>query len=146
MREALGLAHLAASHGDVPVGAVVVVHDRIVGRGENRRQVDRDPLAHAELVALRDASQNLGNWRFDEATLVVTLEPCVMCAGAIVQTRVAHVVYGASDAKAGGGHSLYQLLEDPRLPHRTRVTRGILEQPCADVLHQFFAGLRNTGR
>ena len=130
--------------GEVPVGAVVVVHDDIVGRGHNRRRIDNDPLAHAEVLALRSAAQTLGNWRFDDATLVVTLEPCVMCAGSIVQSRVKQVVYGASDPKAGAARSLYQVLDDPRMYHRATVISGVLQDECASLLSEFFRSMRRS--
>jgi tRNA(adenine34) deaminase len=142
MREALSLARTAMELGEVPVGAVVVMNDQIVGRGHNRRKLDEDPLAHAEVVALRQAASSLGNWRFDEATLVVTLEPCVMCAGAIVQSRVKQVVYGASDRKAGAVRSLYQVLDDPRMYHRAAVVVGVLQDECAALLSDFFRATR----
>jgi tRNA(adenine34) deaminase len=144
MREALSLARTAMELGEVPVGAVVVVQDDIVGRGHNRRRIDNDPLAHAEVLALRNAAQTLGNWRFDDATLVVTLEPCVMCAGSIVQSRVRQVVYGASDLKAGAARSLYQVLDDPRMYHRAAVISGVLQDECASLLSEFFRSTRRS--
>ena len=144
MREALSLARTAMELGEVPVGAVVVVHDDIVGRGYNRRRIDNDPLAHAEVLALRNAAQTLGNWRFDDATLVVTLEPCVMCAGSIVQSRVKQGVYGASDSRAGAARSLYQVLDDPRMYHRAVVISGVLQDECASLLSEFFRSMRRS--
>ena len=144
MREALSLARTAMELGEVPVGAVLVVHDDIVGRGYNRRRIDNDPLAHAEVLALRNAAQTLGNWRFDDATLVVTLEPCVMCAGSIVQSRVKQVVYGASDSRAGAARSLYQVLDDPRMYHRAVVISGVLQDECASLLSEFFRSMRRS--
>ena len=141
MGVALDEARAAAVSGDVPVGAVVVVGDRIVGRGRNRREVDRDPTAHAEIVALREAAVSLGQWRV-EGTLVVTQEPCPMCAGALVNARIARLVFGCPNPKAGAVTSLYQIVSDPRLNHRIEVTAGVLAGDCAEVLRQFFAELR----
>lgn len=141
MNLALEEARAAAAAGDVPVGAVVVIDDRIVGRGRNRREVDRDPTAHAEVVALREAAQALGQWRI-EGTLVVTQEPCPMCAGALVNARVARLVYGCPNPKAGAVATLYQLVSDPRLNHRVAVTAGVRADACAALLQEFFAELR----
>jgi tRNA(adenine34) deaminase len=143
MREALAEARLAVAHDDVPVGAVVVDPDgRIIGRGHNRREVDGDPVAHAEVVAIRDAAASLGTWRLDGCTLVVTLEPCTMCAGALVQARVATLVFGADDAKAGAVVSLFDAVRDPRLPHTPAVVRGVLAEESASLLRAFFADRR----
>jgi tRNA(adenine34) deaminase len=141
MAIALDEARAAAAAGDVPVGAVIVIGDRIVGRGRNRREVDRDPTAHAEVVALRDAAQALGQWRV-EGTLFVTQEPCPMCAGALVNARVVRLVFGCLNPKAGAVTTLYQIVSDPRLNHRVEVTGGICAEECAGVLRQFFAELR----
>jgi tRNA(adenine34) deaminase len=138
---ALEEARAAAAVGDVPVGAVVVVGDRMVGRGRNRRELDRDPTAHAELVALREAAAALGQWRV-EGTLVVTQEPCPMCAGALVNARVARLVFGCPNPKAGAVITLYQLLSDSRLNHRVAVSGGVRAAECAGVLQEFFARLR----
>jgi tRNA(adenine34) deaminase len=141
----LTLAREAAARGEVPVGAVVVhTHpetgeQRLIGRGYNLREERQDPTAHAELEALRAASAVVGRWRLDECALFVTLEPCAMCAGALVNARVRRVVYGADDAKAGATRSLYALLEDPRLNHRAAVVPGVRAEECADVLRAFFA-------
>ncbi len=142
MLAALAEAEAAGAAGDVPVGAVVVVGGQIIGRGNNRRERDGDPTAHAEMLALRAASRAVGGWRILGATLYVTQEPCPMCAGAIVHARIEHVVYGCSNPKAGAVRTLYQLLEDPRLNHRAQVTSGVLEEQCSKVLKNFFAGLR----
>lgn len=142
MRHALAIAEQAAAAGDVPVGAIVVQDGRIVGVGRNRREVDDDPVAHAEIVALRDACRAAGRWRVDGATLYVTLEPCPMCAGAIVNARVARLVYGAADPKAGAVRSLYGLCDDPRLNHRLAVVPGVLAEPCGAVLQSFFRDAR----
>jgi tRNA(adenine34) deaminase len=143
MAEALVEAALALAHDDVPVGAVVVGADgRIVSRGRNRREVDGDPTAHAEVVAIRAAAVTLGTWRLDGCTLYVTLEPCTMCAGAIVQSRIATLVYGADDAKAGAVVSLFDAVRDPRLPHTPTVVRGVAAEASATLLRDFFAARR----
>ena len=142
MTVALEEARAAAAAGDVPVGAVVVARGgAVVARGRNRRELDRDPTAHAELVALRSAARALGQWRGD-ATLVVTQEPCPMCAGAIVNARVARLVYGCANPKAGAVTSLYTIVTDPRLNHRVEVRGGVRADECAAVLQEFFAELR----
>ena len=147
MRAALEEAAAAVDHGDVPVGAVVVAPDGTeLGRGRNRREQLADPTAHAELEALRAAATTLGGWRLDGCTLVVTLEPCPMCAGALVQSRVAALVFGADDPKAGAVTSLFDLVRDPRLPHRVEVLRGVLAADCAALLRSFFAPRRYTPR
>jgi tRNA(adenine34) deaminase len=138
---ALNEARVAAASGDVPVGAVVVIGDRVIGRGRNRREVDRDPTAHAEIVALREAASALGQWRV-EGTLVVTQEPCPMCAGALVNARVARLVFGCPNPKAGAVMTLFQIVSDPRLNHRIAVTSGVRAAECAAVLQEFFAELR----
>ena len=138
MRECLCLARDAAVRGEVPVGAIVVHDGVIIGRGYNLRESTADPTAHAEVIALREASQHLGFWRLLDATLYVTLEPCAMCAGALVNARISRVVYGCKDPKGGAVDSLFQIVTDPRLNHRLTVTSGILEQECADVLSEFF--------
>jgi len=143
MAEALVEAARAVEHEDVPVGAIVVAADgRIIGRGHNRREVDGDPTAHAEVVAIREAARTLGTWRLDGCTLYVTLEPCTMCAGAIVQSRIATLVYGADDAKAGAVVSLFDTVRDPRLPHTPGVVRGIAADEAARLLRDFFAARR----
>jgi tRNA(adenine34) deaminase len=141
MGVALDEARAAAAAGDVPVGAVVIVADRIVGRGRNRREVDRDPTAHAEIVALREAAAALGQWRV-EGTLVVTQEPCPMCAGALVNARIVRLVFGCPNPKAGAVTTLYQIASDPRLNHRIAITEGVRAAECAAVLQEFFAELR----
>ena len=141
MNIALDEARAAAAAGDVPVGAVIVVGDRIVGRGRNRREIDRDPTAHAEIVALREAAQVLGQWRV-EGTLIVTQEPCPMCAGALVNARVARLVFGCPNPKAGAVVTLYQIASDARLNHRVEVQSGVRAAECAEVLQEFFAELR----
>ena len=130
---------LASSHGDVPVGAVVLGPDgRVIATGRNERELTGDPTAHAEIVAIRRAAEALGEWRLEGCTLVVTLEPCTMCAGAIVAARIAHLVFGAFDEKAGAVASLWDVVRDPRLNHRPQVTSGILADDCAAVLLDFF--------
>jgi tRNA(adenine34) deaminase len=143
MRLAIAEAEQAMKTGDVPVGAVVVdAAGAVIGTGRNRREVDCDPTGHAEIVALRAAAAHLGTWRLHGATMVVTLEPCVMCAGALVNSRIERVVYGCDDAKAGALRSLYLLGEDSRLNHRFAVTRGVLAAESALMLSTFFAALR----
>ena len=141
MTIALEEARAAAAAGDVPVGAIVVADGHILGRGRNRRELDHDPTAHAEIMALREAAKALGMWRV-EASLYVTQEPCPMCAGAIVNARVARLVYGCSNPKAGAIKTLYQIASDPRLNHRVDVVGGVLEAECANELSSFFAKLR----
>lgn len=146
MEVALQEADLAAARADVPIGCVIVGEDgRELARGRNRRELDADPTAHAEMVAMRAAARGLGHWRLDGATLYVTLEPCVMCAGALVNARVTRVVYGASDPKAGAVESLYRITEDPRLNHRVASTGGVLDARCAERLRAFFRVLRDQG-
>lgn len=142
MAEALGLAREAAASGDVPVGAVVVCDGQVVARATNRTVRDQDPTAHAELVALRAAAAALGTWRLDRCALYVTLEPCAMCAGAIVLARMARVVFGAWDDKAGMGGSVGDLLRHPRLNHRPQVRAGLMAEECGAVLREFFAERR----
>jgi tRNA(adenine34) deaminase len=144
MREAMRLAGEAAAAGEVPVGAVAVHDGVVVGRGRNRREEDRDPCAHAEMLALQEASRTLGRWRLTGVTLVATLEPCAMCAGALVLARVDRLVYGASDPKAGAVGSLMDLSCDPRLNHRFPVERGLLGEACGEQLRAFFRSRRAT--
>lgn len=131
---------------DVPVGAVCVFQNRIIGRGHNRRECDNDPTAHAEVLALREAAQTLQNWRLDEVTLYVTLEPCPMCAGALWLARVSRLVFGAWDEKAGACGSLFDIPRDPRLNHRLQVRGGVLQEECAGILRDFFLNRRGDGR
>lgn len=144
MREALAEAHTAAAVGEVPIGAVVVRDGEIVARAHNRRELDQDPSAHAEFSALCAAAQALGRWRLSDCTVYVTLEPCCMCAGLMVNARVGRCVYGATDAKAGALGSLYDLNADSRLNHRFNVTAGVLAGECREVLSSYFSGLRGT--
>jgi tRNA(adenine34) deaminase len=148
MLQALDLAQAAAAAGEVPIGCVVL-HDptgRVVGRGANRRVTHHDPTAHAEVLALREAGQALGHWRLLDCTLYVTLEPCPMCAGAIVNARVPRLVYGCDDPKAGAVRTLYRLCEDERLNHRVDVQGGVLADACADLLREFFRAQRAAGK
>lgn len=142
MRIALEEARRAAAVGDVPVGAVVVHEGKIVGRGHNRREIDQDPLAHAELLALEEAARTLGRWRLFGCTLYVTLEPCHMCAGALVNARVDRLVFGADDPKAGAVVSLSEVCTDARLNHRLEVVRGVLADEGGGALRAFFQALR----
>lgn len=142
MRQALAEAELALTHGDVPVGAVAVHDGTIVGRGHNRREADADPTAHAEIIALREAARTLGGWRLEGVTLYCTLEPCPMCAGAMLAARLARLVYAADDPKAGAAGSVVELLRDPRFNHRVSVTRGVLAEEARTLLERFFAEKR----
>ncbi len=143
MRLCLIEAERAARLGEVPVGAVVVVGDQIVGRGHNLRETTGDPTAHAEVVALREAARSLGHWRILDATLYVTLEPCAMCAGALVNARVKRLVYGCVDPKAGAVESVFDIPREPRLNHRLIVEGGLRASECAEVLRQFFRSRRS---
>jgi len=143
MWQALDEARAAEAHGDVPVGAVVVHAGRLIARGHNCRELDRDPLAHAELIALRRAAERLGRWRLSGCTLYVTLEPCPMCAGALVNARVDRLVYGAADPRAGACGSIMDLARDPRLNHRLEVEAGLLAGESAARLRRFFKARRN---
>jgi len=146
MGEALAEADLATSHGDVPIGCVIVAEDgRELARAHNRREVDADPTAHAALIALRAAAARIGHWRVEGATVYSTLEPCPMCAGALVNARVARLVFGARDPKAGGVETLYQIGQDPRLNHRFEIVGGVRAEDAARRLQAFFAKLRAAG-
>ena len=148
MRQALREAEAAGAEDEVPIGAIVVYRDplgndaRVIGAAHNQREQLRDPTAHAEMLAITQAAQALGNWRLDGCTLYVTLEPCPMCAGAIVLARIPQVVYGAADPKAGAATTLFRLLDDPRLNHRAEVIGGVLAEPCGQILSKFFARKR----
>ena len=146
MELALELARSAAAAGEVPVGAVVVKDGVVVGRGHNRNLTENDPTGHAELVALRDAAARLGNHRLVGCTIFATIEPCAMCAGAMVHSRLARLVYGASDPKAGAAGSVLTVLNHPRLNHRMEVTAGVLADQCSEVLTSFFRSRRNLSR
>lgn len=145
MRMALDEARAAGDEGEVPIGAVVVCDGAVVARAHNRRENDRDPTAHAELAAIRGAAGSLGRWRLSGCTVYVTLEPCPMCAGAMHQARVARLVYGAPDPKAGAVGTLYDLSDDARLNHRFDVTSGVLAEESAALLRTFFGRLRTEG-
>jgi tRNA(adenine34) deaminase len=145
MEEALRAAQRALEAGEIPVGAIIVDAGEIVGRGWNRNITDLDPTAHAEIVALRQAGVNLGNHRLGDCELFVTIEPCPMCAGALVHSRVKRVVYGADDPRAGAIHSVMQVLNHPKLNHRTEVRGGVLGGRCAELLHSFFRSRREEG-
>ncbi|MDF2836625.1 MAG: CMP/dCMP deaminase zinc-binding [Paenibacillus sp.] len=143
MLEAIAEAEKAEAIGEVPIGAVIVRNNEIIGRGHNLRETKHDPTAHAELVAIRDACDRIGAWRLLDCTLYVTLEPCPMCAGALVQSRVKRVVYGTVDPKAGCAGTLMNLLQEPRFNHETELTSGVLQAECAMLLTRFFRRLRN---
>src|SRR3954452_2841800 len=145
MRLAIAEAERALEHDDVPIGAVVVRDGEVIGAGRNERELDQDPTAHAEILALRAAARAVGHWRVLDSTLYVTLEPCAMCAGAIVLARVPRVVFGTVDPKAGAAGSVLDVLGEPRLNHRPEVVGGVLAEPCAALLRDFFA-MRRAGR
>ena len=142
MQEALREAQRAEEIGEVPIGAVVVYQQEIIGRGHNLRESHADPTAHAEILAIQQAAQHLGDWRLEGCRLYVTLEPCPMCAGAILLSRIEHLIYGTPDPKAGCVDSLLNLLQDPRFNHQTEVISGILQHECRTRLRQFFQRLR----
>jgi tRNA(adenine34) deaminase len=146
MRLALAEARQALDEGEVPVGAVVVHGGRVIAAAHNQREALRDPTAHAEMVAITQAAEALGSWRLIDCTLYVTLEPCPMCAGAIVQARMPTVVYGTTDPKAGACHTLYQITGDARLNHQAAVIGGVLADECRALLHDFFAQQRALGK
>lgn len=146
MRLALEEAQQAFAEDEVPIGAVIVHEDRVIARSHNQREQLRDPTAHAEMIAITQAAQSRGSWRLDECVLYVTLEPCPMCAGAIVLGRISTVVYGATDPKAGAVHTLYRLLDDPRLNHRCRIFSGVLADSCGEILTRFFQQQRRLGK
>lgn len=138
MREALREAALAEANGEVPIGAVVVRQEKVIARAHNRNILDTDPSGHAEMVAMREAARTLGNHRLDGCELFVTMEPCAMCAGAIVHARLARVVYGAADPKAGAVASVLQVVNHPKLNHQTEVKAGVLAQECSEMVRAFF--------
>ena len=142
MQAAFAEAQRAQALGEVPVGALVIFEEQVVGRGFNRRETDHDPLAHAEILAIREASETLGRWRLSGCELYVTLEPCPMCAGAIVNSRLDRLVYGASDPRAGAAGTVFDLVRDERLNHQVEVVDGVLRDDCSRILSEFFADLR----
>jgi tRNA(adenine34) deaminase len=142
MTLAIDEARAALAHDDVPIGCVIALGDGVIGRAHNEREARQDPTAHAEVLALREAAAAVGSWRVLDATLYVTLEPCAMCAGAIVLARVPRVVYGCTDPKAGAAGSVLDVLAEPRLNHRPQVTGGVLEAECAALLREFFRARR----
>ena len=144
MARALAEAEAANRKAEVPVGAVVVSGGAVIGRGHNLRDALADPTSHAEVLAIREAARERGSWRLEDCTLYVTLEPCVMCAGAIVQARIKRLVFGCPDPKGGAVRSLYQVCDDPRLNHRVAVTEGVLAERCRGLLKRFFVGLRSA--
>jgi len=142
MRLALEEANLAFSNGEVPVGAILVMDNAVAARAHNVRETSKDPTAHAEIIAIRNASEKGDSWRLNHATLYVTKEPCVMCAGSMVNARICRLVYGCKDEKAGAVDSLYRLLSDKRLNHQVEVVSGVLEKECAELLRRFFQARR----
>lgn len=152
MRKALREAEAALAEDEVPIGAVIVYDDptnnspRVIAAAHNQREQLRDPTAHAEMIAITQAAQALNNWRLEHCTLYVTLEPCPMCAGAIVLARMPRIVYGAADPKAGAANTLFQLLDDPRLNHRAEVVAGVLAEQCGRILSKFFAEKRGKAK
>jgi len=146
MREALKQARKALALGEVPIGCVIVHEGKIIGRGYNRRNTDKNTLAHAEITAINKASKVIGDWRLEECTLYVTLEPCQMCAGAIVQARIPQVIMGCMNPKAGCGGSILNILQMPEFNHQVDVTRGVLEEDCSNILKEFFTNLRKRNK
>ena len=146
MGRALEMAFEAATADEVPVGALIVREGSIIAAANNQREMLKDPTAHAEMIAITQAASAINDWRLEETTLYVTLEPCVMCAGAILQSRIPRLVFGAMDPKGGAVTSLYQVLSDPRLNHQTSITRGVLAEPCGKILTEFFASKRALGK
>jgi len=146
MKEALRQARKAYDLGEVPIGCVIVYEGKIIGRGYNRRNTDKNTLAHAEITAINKASKKMGDWRLEGCTLYVTLEPCQMCAGAIVQARIPEVVMGCMSAKSGCAGSILNILENPSFNHQVNVTRGVLENECSDMLKKFFVELRERNK
>lgn len=146
MKLALNQAIQAYDQGEVPIGAVIVHEGRIIGEGHNLRETLNDPTAHAEMIAITQAAGALSSWRLLDCTLYVTLEPCPMCAGAIVQSRIPRVVYGTPDPKGGACHTLYEITDDPRLNHRCGVMAGVMQADCSAILKQFFAEQRALGK
>ena len=146
MRVAIDQAEIARENGDVPVGAVIVHEGRLIAKAYNQRQQLNDPTAHAEIIALTQAAEAVGSWRLDGCTIYVTLEPCAMCAGALVLARMDRLVYGCDDPKAGACGSLYNIVQDERLNHRLEVTSGVMEKECREQLQEFFTGRRQENK
>jgi tRNA(adenine34) deaminase len=146
MRLALEQAEQALREDEVPIGAIVVRQEEVIASAHNQREQLHDPTAHAEMIAITQAAESLQSWRLEGCTLYVTLEPCPMCAGAILQARIPILVYGAADPKAGAVHSLYRMLEDPRLNHRCQYVTNVLAEPCAEILSRFFQAQRRLGK
>ncbi len=146
MGTALAEAEQAWAEEEVPVGAIVVFQDRVIAAARNQREQLHDPTAHAEMIAITQAAESLSSWRLEGCRIYVTLEPCPMCAGAILQARIPYLIYGASDPKAGAVHSMFQLLSDARLNHQTQVTSGILADRCGKILTDFFQQQRGRGK
>jgi tRNA(adenine34) deaminase len=146
MRIALEEAEQALREDEVPIGAAIVHDGRLIARAHNQREQLRDPTAHAEMIAITQAAESRQSWRLEDCTLYVTLEPCPMCAGAILQARIPRLVYGAADPKAGAVDSLYRLLNDPRLNHRSETVAGVLAEPCGAILSRFFQQQRRLGK
>jgi len=146
MRLAYQEAEAALAENEVPIGAVIVHNGRVIAAAHNQREQLQDPTAHAEMIAITQAAQSLGSWRLEGCTLYVTLEPCPMCAGAIVQARIPEVVYGTPDPKAGAVHTLYQLLTDTRLNHRCQIISGVMLNECGSILTRFFQDQRRLGK
>ena len=144
MRQALRQAMKAYALGEVPIGCVIVYDGKVIGRGYNRRNTDKNTLAHAEITAINKASKKIGDWRLEGCTLYVTLEPCPMCSGAIIGARLARLVYGAKDQKAGAAESVFKLFDEKRVNHHTDVTAGVLEEDCLRILQSFFVELRKS--
>lgn len=138
IKEAIKLAKSALTHDDVPVGAIIVLDNKIIGTGENRREIDNNPLAHAEIIALKDAAKNIGNWNLSEATMYVTLEPCVMCSGAIINSRIKNLYFGAFDGRFGCCGSIYNLPQDNKFNHTVNVVGGVLNEECKALLTDYF--------
>lgn len=146
MRYALDQARIAYETGEVPVGAIIVHQDRIIAEGYNQRETLKDPTAHAEMIAITQAAEAMESWRLLDCTLYVTLEPCPMCAGAIVQARIPTVIYGTTDPKAGAAHTLYNITSDVRLNHQAMVIGGVLQEECRSILQEFFLAQRALGK
>ena len=142
MADALELAQIAAETGETPVGAVLVMNGKIIGRGYNRVEIEKDPTAHAEILALREAAQTVGDWRLPQATVYVTLEPCIMCAAALIHARVKRLVYGARDERWGGVGSLFDFSHDPRINHELEVISGVMKEQAAEMIQEFYKALR----